>query len=55
LITQCQSGARSAIAASLLEQHGFDRVLNLAGGFEQWRDAGFPVEKGADAAKVVSS
>ena len=55
LITQCQSGARSAIAASLLKQHGFERVLNLAGGFEQWRDAGFPVEKGADAAHVVSA
>ena len=55
LITQCQSGARSAIAASLLEQHGFDRVVNLTGGFAQWRDAGFPVAKGADAPQVVSS
>ena len=55
LITQCQSGARSAIAASLLEQRGFDRVLNLTGGFAQWLDAGFPVVKGADAAQIVSS
>ena len=55
LITQCQSGARSAIAASLLEQQGFDRVLNLAGGFAQWRDAGLPVTKGADAPHAVSS
>jgi hydroxyacylglutathione hydrolase len=55
LITQCQSGARSAIAASLLEQHGFDRVVNLAGGIAQWRNAGFPVVEGADAPHVVSS
>jgi hydroxyacylglutathione hydrolase len=55
LITQCHSGARSAIAASLLKKHGFERVLNLAGGFAQWRDAGFPVAKGADAPHVVSS
>ena len=55
LVTQCQSGARSAIAASLLEQRGFDRILNLTGGFAQWRDAGFPIVKGADAAHAVSS
>lgn len=55
LITQCQSGARSAIAASLLEQYGFDRVVNLAGGFAQWRDAGFPVAEGVDAPHAVSS
>lgn len=55
LITQCQSGARSAIAASLLQRHGFERVLNLAGGFAQWRDAGFPVTKDADASHTVSS
>lgn len=55
LITQCQSGARSAIAASLLTKHGFERVLNLAGGFARWRDDGFPVAKGADAPHAVSS
>jgi len=55
LITQCQSGGRSAIAASLLKKHGFDRVINLAGGFAQWRDAGFPVAKDADATHVFSS
>ena len=55
LIAQCQSGARSAIAASLLEQHGFDRVVNLAGGFAEWRDAGFPVAEGEDAPHAVSS
>ena len=55
LITQCQSGARSAIAASLLEQRGFDRVLNLTGGFAQWQHAGFPVVKGAEDPHAVSS
>jgi len=44
LVMQCQSGARSAIAASLLERLGFARVANLAGGFSAWTAAGLPVE-----------
>ncbi|MBI3925063.1 MAG: MBL fold metallo-hydrolase [Armatimonadetes bacterium] len=36
LVTQCQSGQRSAIAASVLLQHGFDKVWNLAGGYGEW-------------------
>lgn len=36
--TQCQSGARSAIAASLLQSEGFD-VINLLGGFNAWQSA----------------
>ncbi len=45
LVTQCQSGARSSIAASLLERHGFPRVLNLAGGLVASRSAGLPMSK----------
>ena len=55
LITQCQSGARSAIAASLLEKHGFDHVLNLTGGIAQWRAAGLPIVEGANASQAVKS
>jgi hydroxyacylglutathione hydrolase len=40
----CQGGARSAIAASLLQAEGVSDVLNLAGGFNEWRAAGLPVE-----------
>jgi hydroxyacylglutathione hydrolase len=43
LITQCLSGNRSAIAASVLRAAGFDQVSNLAGGFQAWKDAGLGV------------
>jgi hydroxyacylglutathione hydrolase len=42
LVTQCQSGARSAIAASLLRREGFAEVSNLAGGLQAWKEAGLP-------------
>jgi hydroxyacylglutathione hydrolase len=44
LVTQCQSGARSSIAASLLRKHGFSDVSNLAGGIQAWKDAGMGIE-----------
>ena len=40
LVVHCQSGARSAIAASLLQAHGFANVVNLSGGFAAWQRAG---------------
>jgi hydroxyacylglutathione hydrolase len=45
VVVQCQSGSRSAIAASLLRAGGVERVVNLTGGFAAWREAGFPVER----------
>ena len=55
VVTQCQSGARSSIAASLLEQQGFERVVNLNGGLAAWRAAGLPIEGEADATHVTGS
>ena len=46
VVVQCQSGARSSIAASVLRAGGVERVANLSGGFAAWRDAGLPVERG---------
>jgi hydroxyacylglutathione hydrolase len=43
LIVHCQGGARSAIAASILQARGFGDVTNLPGGFNEWRSAGHPV------------
>lgn len=43
-VVQCQSGARSSIAASLLRASGLDNVINLAGGIQAWRAAGLQVE-----------
>ncbi|AZU62683.1 MBL fold metallo-hydrolase [Neobacillus mesonae] len=42
-ILQCRSGARSAIAASLLQANGFKNVLNLKGGILAWKKEKFPV------------
>jgi hydroxyacylglutathione hydrolase len=45
VVVHCKGGGRSAIAASLLEAHGFDDVTNLAGGFDQWAAEGNPVSQ----------
>ena len=44
-VVQCQTGARSAIAASLLRARGLANVMNLAGGFDAWQLAGQRVER----------
>jgi len=41
----CQSGRRSARAASDLLKMGFPQVYNLDGGIQSWREAGKPVER----------
>jgi hydroxyacylglutathione hydrolase len=46
IVVHCQSGARSAIAASLLERLGFSTVINLSGGFAGWSAAGLPIAEG---------
>jgi hydroxyacylglutathione hydrolase len=45
LVVHCQSGTRSAIAASLLQAHGFQNVRNLVGGFADWQRKGLAVER----------
>jgi len=42
LITFCTGGLRSAGAANLLVENGFDAV-NMSGGLIQWRAAGGPL------------
>jgi hydroxyacylglutathione hydrolase len=44
----CQGGYRSAIACSLIQRAGFDRVMNLTGGFDAWRACGLPEARIAD-------
>lgn len=36
VIIHCQSGARSAIAYSILRANGFDNILNYSGGWADW-------------------
>ena len=44
VVTQCLSGGRSAIAASILQAAGASRVINMAGGITAWKHAGLPVQ-----------
>ncbi len=44
IVTQCLTGYRSQIAASLLRRAGYDNVLNLSGGLTAWTDAALPTE-----------
>lgn len=43
IVVHCQSGARSAAAASLLRAEGFNNVTELAGGYEAWARQSEPV------------
>jgi rhodanese-related sulfurtransferase len=36
IVVHCASGYRSAIAVSLLEQHGITALADLVGGFAAW-------------------
>ena len=43
IIVHCQGGMRSAIATSVLLQHGVKNVTDLLGGFNAWSANGGPV------------
>ncbi|MBA2379330.1 MAG: MBL fold metallo-hydrolase [Blastocatellia bacterium] len=45
----CQSGYRSSVATSMLENAGFDSVFNVTGGTKAWMDAGLDTEVTATA------
>lgn len=53
IVVQCQSGGRSAIAASLLERFGVPGVRNLSGGITAWAAAGLPIEGGIHEAQTT--
>jgi molybdopterin/thiamine biosynthesis adenylyltransferase/rhodanese-related sulfurtransferase len=40
IIVHCASGVRSAFAAKTLQDLGYSNVVNLAGGFNKWKDEG---------------
>ena len=48
IVVQCQTGMRSAIAASILQAAGKE-VINLAGGIHGWTAAGFPLSSDLSA------
>ncbi|HEY8309747.1 MAG TPA: MBL fold metallo-hydrolase [Gemmatimonadaceae bacterium] len=45
IITHCQRGSRSAVAAATLDAFGFEDVHELTGGFSAWEAAGHAVER----------
>lgn len=45
IILYCAGGIRSVFAAQVLQTMGYSDVASMAGGFNRWTDAGFPVER----------
>jgi len=43
LVVYCSAGSRSAFATKVLEELGYESVVNLAGGFSDWKRNGFEV------------
>ncbi|GAC1657378.1 MAG: MBL fold metallo-hydrolase [Gemmatimonadaceae bacterium] len=54
VIVHCQSGARSAIAASVLRANGLMNVVNLTGGFAEWQARGHPIDRDAAGELAVA-
>ena len=53
IVTQCATGGRSAIAASLLQLAGAPSVENLSGGIQGWTNAGFALTTDETSAPVA--
>lgn len=45
IATYCGSGYRASIAASLLQKHGFEKVINIPGSWHAWKQANLPVQQ----------
>lgn len=43
IVVYCAAGLRSLLAAQTLRAMGYSAVSSMAGGFQRWRDAGYPV------------
>jgi molybdopterin/thiamine biosynthesis adenylyltransferase/rhodanese-related sulfurtransferase len=48
LIVYCAGGTRSAFAAKVLQDMGYQHVESANPGFVRWKDTGYPVDKPAD-------
>lgn len=44
IATYCGSGYRASVAASLLQKHGFNKVVNIPGSWSAWKEANLPIE-----------
>jgi len=48
VILLCAHGYSSSLAAATLQDLGFARATDIAGGFEAWQAAGLPIEAAPD-------
>ena len=48
ILTCCELGRVSTLAAATLKELGFARAVALDGGLKAWREAGYPVKSGKD-------
>jgi glyoxylase-like metal-dependent hydrolase (beta-lactamase superfamily II)/rhodanese-related sulfurtransferase len=48
IVTCCEFGRISTLAAATLRQMGFERAVALDGGMQSWRAAGYPVRAGTE-------
>jgi rhodanese-related sulfurtransferase len=44
VILHCASGGRSALAAAMLQDLGYEQVAHMDGGMKAWKEAGRPVQ-----------
>jgi rhodanese-related sulfurtransferase len=44
ILTYCEFGKISTLAAATLRELGYTRAVALDGGLQAWRDGGFPLE-----------
>ncbi|HEX5392490.1 MAG TPA: rhodanese-like domain-containing protein [Rhodocyclaceae bacterium] len=48
VVVYCKTSGRAALSAVALQGMGFQNVVSIAGGFDAWQAAGYPVDKPAD-------
>jgi rhodanese-related sulfurtransferase len=47
VILHCASGGRSALAAAMLQDLGYENVAHMDGGIDAWKEQGRPMEGGS--------
>jgi glyoxylase-like metal-dependent hydrolase (beta-lactamase superfamily II) len=53
ILTICEFGKISTLAAATLRQLGFRRAVALDGGMKSWREGGYPLDAGEDPAFMI--
>lgn len=46
IVLYCGGGFRSAMAADNLQKMGYKNVISMDGGIREWREKGYPLNKG---------